>query len=319
MSREFLQSLPKAHLHLHLEAAMRPSTLAELGAEHGIDVPPMTGRTTFTQFIALYEAATDVLRREADLRRLVRELAEDAKADGALWVETFVYPPLWLGRFGDDVEALDRFLAIMGDVASDVGIGLGAIVTADRTADPAIAEHWARLAVDRADAGVVGFGLANDETHFPPEPFEKAFAIAIAGGLRSIPHAGELAGPASVRGALDVLHADRLGHGVRAIEDPDLVRRLADEQVTCDVSVASNLTLGLYPSIEAHAIGVLVGAGVPVTINTDDPLMFGLSLLDEYEAIQTAFGWSDDVMATIARTSVSASGAPAAVKASALA
>lgn len=303
-----LRDLPKAHLHLHLEAAMRPSTLRELGAEHGIELPPMSGLTTFTEFIALYEAATAVLRREADLRRLVRELAEDAEADGAVWVETFVYPPLWQGRFGDDRDALDMYLDIARGVSDDVGIGLGCIVTADRTDDPARAEHWATIAVDRREDGVVGFGLANDETHFPPEPFERAFRIAIDGGLLSLPHAGELAGPASVRGALDVLHADRLGHGVRAIEDADLVKRLADEQVPCDVSVASNLTLGLYPSIEQHAIGVLVDAGVPVTINTDDPLMFGMSLLEEYAAVQRAFGWSDEVMAGIARTSIDVSG-----------
>jgi adenosine deaminase len=297
---------------------MRPSTLQELGAEHGIALPRMDDLTTFPEFVALYVAATDVLRGEDDLRRLVRELAEDARADGAVWVETFVYPPLWLGRFGDDLDALDLFLELARDEGRAVGVGIGTIVTADRTADPGLAEHWARLAVSRRDAGVVGFGLANDETHFPPEPFEAAFAIAIDGGLLSLPHAGELAGPASVRGALDVLHADRLGHGVRAIEDPDLVERIAEDGVPCDVSVQSNLKLGLYPSIAEHAIGVLVDAGVRVTINTDDPLMFGYGLVQEYELIQAAFGWSHDEMAAIARTSIEVSGAPAELKAATL-
>ena len=304
-----LRDLPKAHLHLHLEAAMRRTTLEELAVEHGLPTPSMELRT-FTDFIAVYQAATDVLRRPEDLRRLLVELAEDARDDGAVWVEYFVYPPLWLGRFGSDEDALDLVLELQADAAAATGVGLGAIVTADRTLDPSIAEDWARLAVARRDAGVVGFGLANDETHFPPEPFEKAFTIARDGGLLSIPHAGELAGPDSVRGALDVLKADRIGHGVRAVEDPDLVRRLADEQVTCDVSVASNLALGLYPSIREHAIGTLVDAGVPVTINTDDPLMFGPGLLDEYTAIRDAFQWDDDVMARIAATSIEASGAP---------
>jgi adenosine deaminase len=288
---------------------MRRSTLDELAAQHGVTIPELDF-STFSDFIVLYEVATDVLRRPDDLRRLVREMAEDARDDGAVWVEHFVYPPLWLGRFGSDEESLDLVLDIQRDVAAEVGIGLGAIVTADRTLDPALAVDWAKLAVSRKDAGVVGFGLANDETHFPPEPFADAFRVAIDGGLLSVPHAGELAGPESVRGALDVLHADRIGHGVRAIEDPDLVRRLADEQVTCDVSVASNLTLGLYPSIREHAIGTLVEAGVPVTINTDDPLLFGPGLLDEYTAIRDAFQWGDDVMAGIAATSIEASGAP---------
>ena len=312
-----LRDLPKAHLHLHLEAAMRPSTLRQLAAEHGLPVPTMQPpeKMSFTDFIALYQAATDVLRRPDDLRRLLVELAEDARDDGAVWVEYFVYPPLWLGRFGSDEDALDLVLSLQQEVAAATGIGLGAIVTADRTLDPGIAEDWARLAASHRDAGVVGFGLANDETHFPPEPFEKAFAIARDGGLLSVPHAGELAGPESVRGALDVLRADRIGHGVRAVEDPDLVRRLADEQVTCDVSVASNLALGLYPSAREHAIGTLVDAGVPVTINTDDPLMFGPGLLDEYTAIRDAFQWDDERMAAIAATSIAASGAPDDLKA----
>lgn len=313
-----LGDLPKAHLHLHLEAAMRRTTLAELATEHGVPAPSMSLRT-FDDFIALYQSATDVLRRPDDLRRLLVELAEDARDDGAVWVEYFVYPPLWLGRFGRDEEALDLVLELQAEAATATGVGLGAIVAADRTLDPSIAEDWARRAVARRDAGVVGFGLANDETHFPPEPFAKAFAIAVEGGLLSVPHAGELGGPDSVRGALDALRADRIGHGVRAVEDPDLVRRLADEQVTCDVSVASNLALGLYPSIREHAIEALVDAGVPVTINTDDPLMFGPGLLEEYTAIRDAFAWNDDVMARIAATSITASGAPADLKADALA
>jgi adenosine deaminase len=313
-----LRDLPKAHLHLHLEAAMRPSTLGELAVEHGVTIPDLSF-STFSDFLVLYEIATDVLRQRDDLHRLLVEMAEDARDDGAVWVEHFVYPPLWLGRFGDDEEALDFVLDAQRAAAEATGIGLGTIVTADRTKDPALATHWAKLAVARADDGVVGFGIANDETHYGPEPFAEAFAIAREGGLLSIPHAGELAGPESVRGALDVLHADRIGHGVRAVEDPELVRRLADEQVTCDVSVASNLTLGLYPSVREHAIGTLVDAGVPVTINTDDPLLFGPGLVDEYEAVQEAFGWDDARMAAIARTSITASAAPAERKASALA
>jgi len=314
-----LVDLPKAHLHLHLEAAMRPSTLVELADEHGIDVPPMDGIADFSAFIALYQAATLVLRRPEDLQRLLLELAEDARADGAVWVEYFVYPPLWLGRFGSDAEALDVCLHAAQRASAATGVGLGAIVTADRTLDPALGEAIARVAAARAGAGVVGFGLANDEAGNPPEPFADAFRIARSAGLLSVPHAGELAGPASVRGALDALHADRIGHGVRAVEDPDLVRRLADEGVTCDVCPTSNLTLDLFPSLAEHGLGTLVDAGVPVTINTDDPLMFGSTLAEEWAAVRDAFGWDDVRMAAIARTSIESSAAPAETKADALA
>ncbi|HVM53764.1 MAG TPA: adenosine deaminase [Acidimicrobiales bacterium] len=316
--RRDLRALPKAHLHLHLEAAMRPATLRELADEHGVTLPALDF-STFGDFIVLYQLATDVLRGPEDLRRLVREMAEDARDDGAVWVEYFVYPPLWLGRFGSDADALDLCLDAARDASASTGVGLGAIVTADRTLDPALAEDAARLAVTRAGDGVVGFGLANDESHHPPEPFAPAFAIARDGGLLSVPHAGELAGPESVRGALDALHADRIGHGVRAIEDPDLVRRLADDGVVCDVCPTSNLTLGLYPSMREHAIASLVDAGVPVTVNADDPLLFGPGLLEEYTSVRDAFAWSDERMAAIARPSVMASGAPDDVKAAAAA
>jgi adenosine deaminase len=313
-----LRALPKAHLHLHLEAAMRPATLRDLASQHGVTIPPLEFKT-FSDFIVLYELATDVLRTPGDLRRLFLELAEDARDDGAVWVEYFVYPPLWLGRFGDDGEALDLAIALAAEATAATGVGLAAIVTADRTLDPSLAMTAAELAVERAGRGVVGFGLANDETHVPPEPVAKPFALAREAGLLSVPHAGELAGPESVRAAIDVLHADRIGHGVRAVEDPALVQRLADELITCDVSVASNLTLGLYPSVREHAIGTLVAAGVPVTINTDDPLLFGPGLLDEYTSVRDAFGYDDATMAQIAATSIRSSGAPAALQASALA
>jgi adenosine deaminase len=319
MTDRALGELPKAHLHLHLEAAMRPSTLHELADEHGITVPELTGFSTFADFIAVYEAATESLRRPDDLRRLLREVAEDGAADGAAWVELQVYPPLWFGRFGSDEDALDLTLEAAREATAVTGVGLGLVVAADRTHDPAEAVRMARIAVARRDAGVTTFGLANDETGNPPEPFAEAFRIAREGGLVSAPHAGELGGPESVRAAIDVLRADRLGHGVRAVEDPGLVARLADEGIVCDVCPTSNIVLGLYPSIEEHPVGQLLEAGVPITLNTDDPLLFGAGLLDEYEAVRRAFALDDHAVAAIARTSIEASGAPERTKRDALA
>jgi adenosine deaminase len=158
--------------------------------------------------------------------------------------------------------------------------------------------------------GVVAFGLANDEAGHPPEPFAAAFAVARGAGLLSVPHAGELAGPESVRGALDALTPRRLGHGVRAVEDPGLVDRLAAEAVCCDVCPTSNLRLRLYPSIESHAVGPLLAAGVPVTLNTDDPLMFGSTLVDEYALVRDGLGLSEAEVAAIARTSIEYSAMP---------
>jgi adenosine deaminase len=188
------------------------------------------------------------------------------------------------------------------------------IVAADRTVDPADALDQARLAVAYAGRGVVGFGLANDEAGSPPEPFAAAFAIAREAGLLSVPHAGELEGPRSVRGALDALGADRVQHGVRAVEDPELVRRLADSEVCLDVCPTSNVLLSVVPELAAHPLPALLAAGVRCSLNADDPLLFGPNLLDEYELVRNKLGLDDGALAHIARCSVDASGAPVAVK-----
>ena len=164
---------------------------------------------------------------------------------------------------------------------------------------------------------MVSFGLANDEAIGPPEPYAEAFAIAKEAGLLSTPHAGELAGPASVRGALDTLDPDRLQHGVRAIEDPELVKRLADSDIVLDVCPTSNLLLSVYPSLAEHPLPQLLDAGIQCSLNGDDPLLFGPGLLAEYELVRTEMGLDDSAMATIARASIDGSGAPDELKSSA--
>ena len=188
-------------------------------------------------------------------------MIEDAARDGAVWIEPAVYLPHHNARIGPPVETLEIILGAAADAARANNIGVGIIVAADRTVDPADAVDQANIAVKYADRGVVGFGLANDETGHPPEPFAEAFAIARAAGLLSVPHAGELAGPASVKGALDALGANRLQHGVRAIEDPELVRRLADSPVCLDVCPTSNLMLAVVSDIASHPLPALLEAG----------------------------------------------------------
>jgi adenosine deaminase len=305
-----LVALPKAHLHLHLEGAMRPSTLEDLATEAGVPVPAVTSAEGFAAFIGLYAAACAVLRGPDELFRLFREVAEDAAAAGAVWVEPHVDTTLYEPRLGSHDEVFELFLAAAAEAERATGVGVGLLMAADRTLDPAIGVEQARLAASRAGDGVVAFGLANDEAGHPAEPFAEAFAIARDAGLLSAPHAGELDGPVSVWGALDALRPDRLGHGVRAVEDPMLVERLADEEVCCDVCPTSNLRLRLYPSIEDHPIRTLLDAGVPVTLNADDPLMFGSGLADEYGLVADGLGLGDEAMAAIARTSIVASGMP---------
>jgi adenosine deaminase len=272
-------------------------------------VPAVDSSSDFATFIALYRAAGAVLTTEEAMFRLFREIAEDAAADGGVWVETHVDTTLHLGRLGSShMELLELFVACARAAAADTGVGVGLIVSADRTLDPAIAVEQAEAAAAYDDGCIVGFGLANDEAAHPPEPFAEAFDIVRDEGLLLVPHAGELAGPESVVAALDVLDPDRLGHGVRAVESPAVLQRLADEGMCCDMCPTSNLTLRMYPSIAEHPIGAFLAAGVPVTINADDPLMFGSGLLAEYTLVRDGLGLPDETMAAIARTSIDRSG-----------
>jgi len=312
-----LATLPKAHLHLHLEGAMRPETLAELADEAGIPVPEVRGYGSFGAFADMYVAACDVLRSMDDLRRLVDEVVEDAALAGAVWVEPATYLPQHNDRLGPDEAVLEVLLDELVASGERHGIAAGLLVAADRTLDPRVALAQARIAVRYADEGVVAFGLHNDEVGFPPEPFADAFAVARKGGLLSAPHGGELEGPAWVAGALESLGADRIQHGIRVVEDPELLARLADADVCLDVCPTSNVMLGVVPTVAEHPLPTLLDAGVTCSLNADDPLLFGPGLLEEYELVRAELGLDDDRLAAIARSSILASGADDALKADA--
>jgi aminodeoxyfutalosine deaminase len=165
-----------------------------------------------------------------------------------------------------------------------LGIELRLTPDITRGVDRDLARTTAELAVRYQDRGVVALGLGGLEAQYPPEQYAEAFAIARDGGLASVPHAGEVAGPPSIRGALDALHADRIRHGVRAVEDPGLLRELADRQVVLDVCVLSNVCLAVVPTVEAHQLPQLLAAGVQCTVNTDDPTFFSCDLESEHAA-----------------------------------
>jgi len=296
---------------------MRPSTLAELAADAGIPVPEIRGYGSFSAFSETYVAACQVLRTPEDFARLVYEVVEDSVLGGAVWVEPSFYAPHHRNRFGADADIVDMVLDALDAAAAKLGVGAGLMLAADRTVDPAVAVEQAHLAVARRDRGVVSFGLANDEAVGPPGDYVDAFAVAREGGLLSTPHAGELAGPESVTVALDALGADRIQHGVRAIEDPSLVERLVASAVCLDVCPTSNILLSVYPSLAEHPLPRLLDAGVRCSLNADDPLLFGPNLLEEYELARGELGLDDTAIAAMARASIDASGAPGALKASA--
>ena len=289
---------------------MRPSTLAELAENYEMVVPETSGYGDFPAFSAMYKAAATVIKTADDLGRVVSEVVEDAALDGAVWIEPSFQPRMHAATFGS-VEAVVEIVvdaAAAASAAFDIGVGL--MIAGDRTEPPDNATENARLAVKFSDQNVVSFGLASDEAIGPAEWFKESFEVARDGGLLSTPHAGELAGPDSVVAALDVLGADRLQHGVRAIEDAELVKRLADSNICLDVCPTSNLMLRVVDSYAEHPLRELLEAGVFCSVNADDSLLFGPGLLDEYELCRTEFGFDDALLAIIARSSIEGSGAP---------
>ena len=309
-----LRDLPKAHLHVHLEGAMRSSTLSDLARRYGARLPsPPTTFGSFADFAALYLAAVGLLRTLDDLARLVSEVVEDAASAGAVWIEPAVHLRDHSG-LGDPQTVLDALLDAGHRAEAATGVGVGWLVTADRTLAPTLAVAQAEIAVRNATRGVVAFGLANDESASAPELFAEAFAIANEGGLISAPHAGEHRGPDAVSSALDALGADRIQHGVRAIEDDALVERLAGQPVCLDVCPSSNVALSVVPDLDHHPLPTLLERGVACTINADDPLLFGVDLLHEYEVARDVLHLDTADLARCARTSIDHSGAPAALK-----
>ena len=247
-----LRALPKGHLHLHLEGSMRPATLAELADTAGIPVPEIRGYGSFTAFAETYLAACQVLRTPEDFARLVYEVVEDSVLDGAVWVEPSFYAPHHRDRFGADEDIIDMVLDAAARAAERLGVGVGVMVASDRTVDPAVAIDQARIAAARAGRAWSRSGWPMTRRSVRPSPSRRRSRSPRKPGLLSAPHAGELAGPESIRGALDTLAPDRLQHGVRAIEDAELLARLADSDVCLDVCPTSNLLLSVY-SVDRRA------------------------------------------------------------------
>jgi len=325
-----LTTLPKAHLHLHFTGAMRHSTLLELAARDGItlpdalveDWPPRLSAADekgWFRFQRLYDVARSVLRTEDDVRRLVREAAEDDRADGGRWLEIQVDPSGYAAKFGGVTAFTDLVLDAVADASRSVGIGMAVVIAANRTRHPLDARTLARLAAQYAGRGVVGFGLSNDERRGRTAEFAPAFRIAERAGLTLVPHGGELLGPESIRVCVEELHAHRLGHGVRVAEDPALLAHVVERGVALEICPVSNVALGVYSDLTSVPLPELMAAGARIALGADDPLLFGSRLAAQYTTMRAAHELSDAQLAELARSSISASRADDATRAGLLA
>ena len=307
-----LQTLPKVELHVHLEGAMRLDTVRELAQRNGVTTPaglsPEGWRFGgFLDFIDQYIALCELMTELEDFRRLGLEAAEDLAANGVRYAEAVFTPSAHAAAFDDDwTSPLEALLDGLAAGARDHGTVV--TITPDVVRDMGLhaAERTLEVARKFAGAGVVGLNCAGSERS-EIEPFAGIFRAAKDAGLRSVPHAGEWAGPENVWQTLEHLLPDRIGHGVRSIEDPRLVDRLANDGVPLEVAPISNVATGVYGSLEEHPFVRLRDAGVTVTLNSDDPSMFGAWLTDVYEAARVVWGLSDDELAAVARQGVRAS------------
>ncbi len=296
-----LADLPKAELHVHLEGTVRPSTQEEWVSRTVVDRPPEF--TDLPSFVEMYVYYWRTMNTPGDYARLVREYCEDAARGGIKYAEiqlaTTARPYAALEEAVREAQQQkDVIVRFVIDVPRSLPIEVGS----------------AMLEAAKGVPDVVGIGLGGPETGFPPEPFAELFAEGRNRGLHSIPHAGEEAGPESVRGAIEALGAERIVHGVRSVEDAALVSELAESGLSLAVCLHSNLRLGVCQSLEQHQIRDLWEAGVNLSVNTDDPGFFHASIIDEYAEAGRLLGLDREGYGRLALNSVEGSFAPEALK-----
>jgi aminodeoxyfutalosine deaminase len=311
----FILALPKAELHLHLEGAVEPVTLLELSQRHGgrlrpADVDSLYRYSDFQGFLMAFKTVTDYLRTPEDYELITYRLMERLKSENVVHAEVYISIGViqWRGLEVEPIfEGLERGRA-HGE--KDFGVSLLWIFDAVRHFGPQAAERVLEQALRYRERHVVGIGIGGDERRAAPEIFREVYARAREAGLRRTAHAGESAGPESVLGALDALAAERIGHGLNAWHDRELLERLRRQQVPLELCPTSNLRTGCCKAVEQHPLRQYFDQGLLVTLNSDDPAMFQTSLAREYALAQEAFGFTDDELRTLARNSFRASFLP---------
>jgi adenosine deaminase len=309
-----LAAIPKAELHVHLEGTATPDLVRKLAARHGMALP--TGLFDaqgdfawdgFLHFLKVYDEAAAVIRTDRDYRDVTYDYLRRCAAEGAVYVEVMSSPD-HAAQAGLSFQGhLDGIVQGIEDARTDFGIEARVIVTCVRHFGVERGLEVAKACVRHHHPLMTGFGMGGDENHLSAADFAEVFAIAHhEAGLACTVHAGEAAGPESIRDALDNLPVRRIGHGVRVIEDAGLTARIAEEGIVLEVCPTSNIRTAVYPDYAAHPLNRLRAAGCAVTLNSDDPPYFGTSIGREYDVAKQHFGWSDDDLASATAASLDA-------------
>jgi len=313
---EFIRRMPKVELHVHLEGSVRPETLLALARRHGVTLPAdnVDGLrewyrfSDFGHFLEVYFQICACIRTVEDIELITREFLVGQAQQNIRYSEVIYTPYTHYVQSGlafeQQLAAINRARAW---AESRLSVSMGLIPDISRDVSPAEGLITAEWAIGGMGRGVVALGLGGPEDGNPPSKFAEAFARARAAGLPSVPHTGEVTGPDSIWDALHIAHVARIGHGVRCLEDPDLVDELRISQVPLDICPTSNICLGVFPGFAEHPLPRLIDAGLYVTLNSDDPSMFNTTLTDEYLAAAHTFGFGPDTLEWLVLNGVRAS------------
>ncbi len=298
-----IASLPKIQLHCHLEGTLRAQTFVDLTRRYGLSTRyspsgEVEGPTDpaevyrfgdFREFLLIFAAVSRALASPDDYARLAREFVADAQRQNVMYGELFISPSVW-SFFHRDLDVAATIRSILAELRQARTGEFRLIVDVTRNFGADSAMNTARIAASLAGEGVIGIGLGGDEARFPAKLFDRVFAFARSEGLHVVAHAGEADGAHSVRDAVEVLHAERIGHGIRALEDPQVVQLLRERRIPLEVCPTSNYRTGVVLQDEIHPIAALDDAGMLLTIDADDPALFGTTIDDEYAYVANALG-----------------------------
>jgi adenosine deaminase len=338
---DFIVAMPKAEIHIHLEGSIQPQTLLALAQRHGrMDLLPGDNLealnrwftfTDFRHFIQVYLAISTLLQEPEDFAAVVHACGQDMAEQNIRYREITFTPfshTHLLRKSLTIADLLEGLEAGRQQAQADFGVEMRWVFDIPRNAsfagaytmnssahyDPTPAQITLEYALAGREQGVVGFGLGGFEVDAPPQPFAHAFAAAKEAGLLSVPHAGETLGPESVWGAVEELQADRIGHGVRAIEDPALLLLLKERRIPLEINLTSNICLHVFRRLAEHPVAHLDRMGLLVTVNSDDPPLFNTTLINEYVLLVRRFGYDRVGLARLARNAFDSAGAPSAIK-----
>ncbi|MCX6144926.1 MAG: adenosine deaminase [Ignavibacteriales bacterium] len=310
---QYIRQMPKVELHVHLEGSVQPKTLLKLAERHHISLPAVTVEgirewytfRDFAHFVEIYMTISSCLRTVDDIELIAREFLLGQAEQNILHSEvTFTPYNQWVNcglGFHEQLDAVNRARE-WGE--KELGIRMGMIIDIPRERAPEAGEQVSTWVIDRFGDGVVALGLGGPEQGNPPEKFRNAFNRMRDNGIPCVLHAGETDGPSSIWNAIEVAGPARIGHGVRAVEDPKLVEYLHRTQLPLEVCPTSNICLGVFPSLAEHCLPQLLDLGLRVSINSDDPPMFNTTLADEYLACAITYGWDKATLRELTKSAV---------------